>query len=106
MLKNLYNLDSEREFVFTAIEIMKLDYNSLFRNYDGKVITWNQYEEIMRTFYDSPYSSIRVQGKKVYTDNGSGGYKEIDYRERTKETQKMLENNNNPIELNRKIKYR
>ncbi len=98
--------DSEEDFVFAATEISKLEYDALYKIDDGREITWNQYEEIMQTFYDSPYSSIRVQGKKVYTDNGSGGYKEIDYRERTKETQKMLENNNNPIELNRKIKYR
>lgn len=98
--------DSEEDFVFAATEISRLEYDALYKIGDGREITWNQYEEIMQTFYDSPYSSIRVQGKKVYTDNGSGGYKEIDYRERTKETQKMLENNNNPIELNRKIKYR
>ena len=73
---------------------------------DGKEITWKQYEELMQTFFNSPYASVRVQGKKVYTDNGSGGYKEIDYRERTIETQAMLLKNNNLIELNRKIKYK
>lgn len=98
--------DSEEDFVFAATEISKLEYDALYKIDDGREITWNQYEEIMQTFYDSPYASVRVQGKKVYTDNGSGGYKEIDYRERTKETQAMLLKNNNLIELNHKIKYK
>lgn len=98
--------DSEEDFVFAATEISRLEYDALYKIDDGREITWNQYEEIMQTFYDSPYASVRVQGKKVYTDNGSGGYKEIDYRERTKETQAMLLKNNNLIELNHKIKYK
>ena len=98
--------DVAEDFIFTATEIKKLEYNSLYKINDGKEITWKQYEELMQTFFNSPYASVRVQGKKVYTDNGSGGYKEIDYRERTKDTQKMLLKNNNLIELNRKIKYK
>lgn len=98
--------DSAEEFVFSATEIVKLKYDSLYKIGYGKEISWNQYEELMQTFYNSPYASIRVQGRKVYTDNGTGGYKEIDYRERTREMQIMLLKNNNPIELNRKIKYK
>jgi GLPGLI family protein len=98
--------DVAEDFIFTATEIKKLEYNSLYKINDGKEITWKQYEELMQAFFNSPYASVRVQGKKVYTDNGSGGYKEIDYRERTKDTQKMLLKNNNLIELNRKIKYK
>lgn len=98
--------DVGEDFIFTATEIKKLEYNSLYKINDGKEITWKQYEELMQAFFNSPYASVRVQGKKVYTDNGSGGYKEIDYRERTKDTQKMLLKNNNLIELNRKIKYK
>ena len=98
--------DVAEDFIFTATEIKKLEYNSLYKINDGKEITWKQYEELMQAFFNSPYASVRVQGKKVYTDNGSGGYKEIDYRERTIETQAMLLKNNNLIELNRKIKYK
>ena len=43
---------------------------------------------------------------KVVQDNGSGGTREIDYRERIKETQTMLLETNNPIELNYKIEYK
>lgn len=98
--------DSEGEFAFSATEIKKLENNSLFKSNDGKEITWNQYEELLQTFFNSPYASVRVQGKSVYTDNGSGGYKEIDYRERARDMQSMLLKNNNLIELDRKIKYK
>lgn len=41
---------------------------------------------------------------KAYTENESGGYKEINYREKTKKMQTMLLKN--PIELNHKIDYK
>lgn len=66
-------------------------------------------ESIRRNHADilrQPLCQCKGSGEKVYTDNGSGGYKEIDYRERTKETQAMLLKNNNLIELNHKIKYK
>lgn len=56
--------DSEEDFVFAATEISRLEYDALYKIDDGREITWNQYEEIMQTFYDSPYASVRVQGKK------------------------------------------
>lgn len=98
--------DDDEDFIFTATEIKNISHNSLFKIDHGKEITWKQYERLMRTFFDSPYAAVRIQGKKVYTDSGSGGYKEIDYYERTKQTQAMLLKNNNLIELNHKIEYK
>lgn len=98
--------DSNEDFVFTATEIKTIENGSLFKILEGKEISWKQYEELLQTFFNNPYTSVQIQGKKVYTDNGNGGYKEIDYKQRIKETQAMLLKNNNLIELNHKIEYK
>lgn len=98
--------DDQDDYVFTATEIKDLANNSLYAREDGKQITWNQFNKILQNYFDSPYSFAKAKGMKVVQDNGSGGTREIDYRERIKETQTMLLETNNPIELNYKIEYK
>lgn len=98
--------DDQQDYVFKATEINNLANNSLFEIDGGKQITWNQFNKILQDYFDSPYNFAKAKGMKVVKDNGSGGTMEIDYRTRTKETQEMLLENNNPIELNHKIEYR
>ena len=97
--------DSEENFVFAATEIKNINNNPLYEIPDGKEITWEQYGKLLQEFFQNPYSSVQVRGMKVVSDNENGGYKEIDYRTRIKENQKMLLKNNNPIELNHKVEY-
>ena len=98
--------DSDGDFIFKAVEIKDLKNNSIYEMEDGKEITWNQHEKLLQDFFNDPYFSLKARGMKAYTDNESGGYKEINYRERTKKMQTMLLKNNNPIELNHKIDYK
>lgn len=98
--------DSNKNFIFYATEIKKLAENSFYELDNGIEIDWKQYEKLFKEFYENPYSSIKTKGMKVVKDNGSGGYQEINYRERTREIQKMLIRNNNPIELNHKIDFK
>jgi len=56
----------------------------------------------LKSYYDDPYRAVRLQGMKVVTDNGAGGYEPINFRERINENQAMLRRNN-PIEVNHKI---
>ncbi|WHF52597.1 GLPGLI family protein [Chryseobacterium gotjawalense] len=97
--------DEREDYIFTATEIKNLADHSLYETENGKQITWNQFNKILQNYFDSPYSFAKTKGMKVVQDNGNGGTVEINYRERTKETQKMLLENNNPIELNYKIDY-
>lgn len=98
--------DDQQDYVFKATEINNLANNSLFEIDGGRQITWKQFNKILQDYFDSPYNFAKAKGMKVVKDNGSGGTMEIDYRTRTKETQEMLLENNNPIELNHKIEYR
>ncbi|WP_051190475.1 GLPGLI family protein [Kaistella palustris] len=98
--------DDQEDYVFKATEIKNLANNSLFEIDGGKQITWNQFNKILQEYFGSPYNFAIAKGMKVVKDNGSGGTVEIDYRKRIMETQKMLLENNNPIELNHKIEYK
>ena len=98
--------DEQEDYVFIATEIKDLANNSLYETAGGKQITWSQFNKILQDYFDSPYNFARAKGMKVVKDNGNGGTMEIDYRTRTKETQEMLLENNNPIEVNHKIEYR
>lgn len=98
--------DNDGDYVFNALEIKKLKNKSLYEVQSGTEIAWSQYKKILQDFFDSPYNFAKAKGMKVVQDNGSGGTKEIDYRQRTRETQMMLLNKNNPIELNHKINFK
>lgn len=98
--------DDQEDYVFKATEIKKLANNFLYEIDLGKQITWIQFNKILQDYFDSPYNFAKAKGMKVVKDNGSGGTMEIDYRARTKETQEMLLENNNPIELNHKLEYK
>lgn len=98
--------DEQEDYAFIATEIKDLANNSLHETTGGKQITWNQFNKILKDYFDSPYNFAKAKGMKVVKDNGNGGTMEIDYQTRTKETQEMLLENNNPIELNYKIEYK
>lgn len=98
--------DDQQDYTFTATEIKNLTSNSLYEIGDGMQISWNQFKTVLQDYYDNPYSFAKAKGMKVVKDNGSGGTMEIDYRKRIIETQEMLLENNNPIELNHKNDYK
>lgn len=99
--------DEDSNFFFNAVEIKRMSYDFvLYENTTGNEITWEQYQKLMLGYFQNPYAAVQTQGMKVVTDNGNGGYKEIDYRARIKGTQRMLLKNNNPIELDHKVEYK
>ena len=98
--------DDQQDYIFTATEIKNLTSNSLNEIEGGVQINWNQFKKVLQDYFDSPYSFAKAKGMKVVKDNGSGGTMEIDYRKRIIETQEMLIENNNPIELIHKNDYK
>jgi len=98
--------DSDKNFNFRLTAIKKTDKNTLYRTDPGREISWEQYEKLLKDYFTDPLSSLKSSGKKVYTDNKSGGYQPIDNREFTKNIQSTLLKNNNPIELTHKIDFK
>ncbi len=97
--------DDHKNFIFRITKIKKNTEDSLYEMNEGTEITWDQYKKLLLTYFNDPLVSLKTSGKKVMTDDGNGGYKTIDNREFTKNIQTSLIKNNNPIELNHKIRY-
>lgn len=97
--------DDHKDFVFRLTNINKINGDSLYEADGGKEINWEQYKKLLQDYFNDPLSSIKASGRKVVTDNGTGGYQPIDSREFIKNIQKVLLKNNNPIELDHKINY-
>lgn len=98
--------DDQSNFSFIVTKIEEMKTKDLFERDLGKELSWEQYKKILRSFYEDPMFSLKAMGQKVYTDNGNGGTKEVDYREMTKGVQKNLAKHNNPIELDQKVEFR
>lgn len=98
--------DNQNNFTFTVTKIEEMKTKDLLERDLGKEISWEQYKKILRNFYDDPMFSLKAMGQKVYTDNGSGGTKEVDYRIMTKGVQNNLAKHNNPIQLDQKVDFK
>ncbi|WP_164466989.1 GLPGLI family protein [Chryseobacterium taklimakanense] len=97
--------DESEDYIFQIVEIKKSNSIDLHEMRDGIEINWDQYRKIILNYYQDPYSTLKIQGIPVFTDKENGGYKEVDYRVRTKEIREMLIKENNPIELNEIVQF-
>jgi len=98
--------DEMNDFDFKLARVRKNKNNSLFELEGGKEISWQQYNNLLLDYFNSPMSMVALGGKKVMTDDGVGGYKPVNERELTKKIQDNMIKNNNPIELDHKVNYK
>ena len=105
--------DSKNNFKFKLVKIEKPKITNpklvetVFKNKPFK-ITYKKYIEMLTGYYNDPYSEFRnlkegtwkigMSGNEVTTIEG--------LNKATKETQEYLRKNNNPIELDKAIKYK
>ncbi|MEY8758713.1 GLPGLI family protein [Chryseobacterium tongliaoense] len=98
--------DKTSDFDFKLAQVRKNKNNYLFEIEGGKEISWQQYNNLLLDYFNSPMSMVALGGKKVVTDDGIGGYKPVNERELTKKIQDNMIKNNNPIELDHKVNYK
>jgi len=72
----------------------------------GLQVDWPAYRQIFLEFYYNPYQSVRARGQRVVQDDGSGGYRDINYAERTRANQQQLRKNYNPLEIAEKVELK
>ena len=94
--------DDRNEYSFHLVEVKKL--GDLF---DVRVktmpIDWAKYQSLAKSYYNDPFDLNSKAGRKV-TFTGAKG-EALDINEFSKNRQKDILENNNPIELNYKIDY-
>ncbi|MDN4028694.1 GLPGLI family protein [Chryseobacterium gambrini] len=97
--------DSNNEYSFNLIEVKKG--GNLFDARTKPVkIDWEKYETLAKSYFNDPYDiNPKLAMGKTVTFTGPNGIA-MDISVKTKEMQKNILQENNPIELNHKINYK
>ena len=97
--------DSNNEYSFNLIEVKKG--GNLFDARTKPIkINWEKYETLAKSFFNDPYDiNTKLAMGKTVTFTGPNGIA-MDISVKTKEMQKNILQENNPIELNHKINYK
>ena len=95
--------DSNNDYSFNLIEVQKG--NNIFDARTKTVkIDWKKYETLARSYFNDPFD-INSKGWKTATFTDSKGVT-VDISVKNKELQNHILQDNNPIELDHKIKYK
>lgn len=97
--------DSNNEYSFNLIEVKKG--GNIFDARTKPIkIDWEKYETLAKSFFNDPYDiNTKVAMGKTVTFTSPNGIA-MDISVKTKEMQKNILQENNPIELNHKINYK
>ncbi|MCI3938500.1 GLPGLI family protein [Chryseobacterium aahli] len=97
--------DSNNDYSFNLIEVKKG--GNIFDARTKTIkIDWKKYEALAKSYFNDPYDiNTKVAMGKTVTFTGPNGIA-MDISVKTKEMQKNILQENNPIELNHKINYK
>lgn len=95
--------DTNNDYSFNLIQVKKG--GNLFDARAKPIkIDWKKYETLAKSYYNDPLDLNSKVGRKVTMIDANGN--KMDINEMSKEMQKDIIENNNPLELNHKISYK
>lgn len=97
--------DEQMDFDFNLIKIKKSDKNNMFYLRKGKEITWDVYKKLQIDYYNDPFAEIKIRNIKTKIGDANGNPVNISFKEITESIQKQMKECNNPIELDKAVKY-
>lgn len=95
--------DTNNDYSFSLVQVRKNN-DLLDARTKTTTIDWAKYESLAKTFYNDP-NDLNSKGGKTITMTDPQGNK-MDINEYNKNLQKEIIEENNPLELNHKIKYK
>lgn len=96
--------DLKKEYFFSMISISKKIDNILFPN-KGIKINNQQLNKLYIDYFEDPYRKMKERGVVNFYDENGNQLPTPDFDKKKIEIQKYIKNNNNPIELDKAIKY-
>ncbi len=100
--------DSGGDYKFNLVQIKK-SANLFNARVKPLLIDWNKYDQLAKIYYENPNAEIEQKirnAKKVVMKDAQGNVIDFDIRKMNKDDQENIRKNNNPIELNHRIKYK
>lgn len=95
--------DANNDYSFSLIEVKK-DSNLLDARTKTITIDWAKYEALAKTYYNDPNDLNSKVGHSVTMTDAKGN--KMDINDYSRAIQKGIIEDNNPLELNHKIKYK
>lgn len=90
--------DVGQNFSFSLVKISEKA--NLYERKNFLQITESQFKKWQNDFYNDPFSFLKNRNIPVVTDNGSGGYEPMNFRNTTIQVQNDLKRENNTVEKN------
>ncbi|MEJ5048399.1 GLPGLI family protein [Chryseobacterium culicis] len=97
--------DEQKDFDFNLIKIKKSDKNNMFYLRKGKEITWDVYKKLQIDYYNDPLAEIKIRNIKTKIGDANGNSVNLSFKEITTSIQNQIKGGDNPIELDKAVKY-
>lgn len=102
----IYIKDTKNNYEFSFTGIKKDETSDIdFLSAKPLEITKKQLDKLLLDHYNDPYREMKSGNMKVLWQDENGKPFKPDYKELTKQEQKYIKTNNNPIELRDALKY-
>ena len=95
--------DTKNEYSFALREVKKGG-DLLDARTKTVKIDWGKYETLAQSYFNDPYDLNSKIGRKITMTDANGN--KVDIHEKSKDMQASILQDNNPLELNHKIRYK
>lgn len=97
--------DDQKNFIFDLIEILNFKDKLHYRS-KGTDLSWDDFKKLCLNYYADPMSRIKSMNIPYKRDDGSGNYISLNLNDESRTMQKIIRDNNNPVEISHKIDYK
>ncbi|WP_294229168.1 GLPGLI family protein [uncultured Chryseobacterium sp.] len=98
--------DSTNDFRFSLVYYSDKKNRMFFPSKKGKVLSFTQFKLLEENFYNQPFAELESSGMKIVHADEKGNKLPWNSREMSQKMQRVLKENNNPIELNYKPNFK
>lgn len=95
--------DEKSDYQFELVQIKSFEWKALYPEKIQKIIAWDDYQKLQKSFYNDPFSTLKKSDINTYDD--SGNLIKTDFKGMREGIQRRIRTRNNPIELTYKIEY-
>lgn len=97
--------DEQSDYDFSLTMTKNSNKNNMFYLRKGKEINWGTFQTMQLNHYSDPYAELKTRNIKYQVADSNGNLISMDLKALTKTLQKNIKENNNPIELDKAVKF-
>ncbi|CEJ69052.1 Protein of unknown function (Porph_ging) [Chryseobacterium oranimense G311] len=98
--------DEKGEYNFSLIRTKRSDKNNMFYVRKGKEISWDAYKKLQSDYYNDPFAEVKARGIKTKVGDTNGNTLDVSFKQMAESIQKQMKENNNPVELDKRVEFK